>query len=132
MFMIVNFEKLQTSPGFRLKFRKATKFQRISSKSLTVMEKIFEPLKIPKDPPGLNRVNVENATSGRIFLTKRRGTKINKGIKQRLHHRTAKYTSEQYVSEIETRQVAANVNRNCQTGTKNSECPKVLNNAVKF
>ena len=54
--MFANFEKFLISPRFLLNFRKVTKFQRVSSKALRVMEK--KPRGIPKDPPGPNRVKL--------------------------------------------------------------------------
>ena len=53
--MVANFEKILISPGFLLNFRKVTKFQRVSSKALRVMEKKLIG-GVPKDPPGPNRV----------------------------------------------------------------------------
>ena len=54
--MVANFEKCLISPGFILNSKKS-KFQRVSSKPLRVMEKkLKEGGGVPKDPPGPNRV----------------------------------------------------------------------------
>ena len=52
--MVANFEIFLISPGFLLNFRKITKFERVTSKSLRVMDKNF--WGVPKDPLGLNRI----------------------------------------------------------------------------
>ena len=54
--MAANFENFLISPDFPINFRKVTKFQRIISKALRVMSKNLWG-GVPKDPPGLNRVN---------------------------------------------------------------------------
>ena len=53
--MAANFENFLISPDFPINFRKVTKFQRIISNALRVMDKNL--WGVPKDPPGMNRVN---------------------------------------------------------------------------
>ena len=52
--MAAKFEKLLISPDFPINFRKVTKFHRIISNALKVIDKNL--WGVPKDPPGLNRV----------------------------------------------------------------------------
>ena len=53
--MAANFENFLISPDFPINFRKVTKFQRIISKALRVMDKNLCG-EVPKDLHGLNRV----------------------------------------------------------------------------
>ena len=51
--MAANFENFKISPDFPINFGEVTKFQRIISKTLRVMDRNL--WGVPKEPPGLNR-----------------------------------------------------------------------------